>query len=42
MADPSVVLFWGTDPFLLRRVEVLEKDLGWRLRLKLATGFNLA
>lgn len=29
------------DPFLLRRVEILEGDLGWRLRLKLLTGRHL-
>jgi peptidoglycan/xylan/chitin deacetylase (PgdA/CDA1 family) len=29
------------DPFLLRRVEILEEDLGWRLRLKLLTGRHL-
>lgn len=27
-----------TDPFLLRRVEILEGELGWRLRLKLVLG----
>lgn len=31
-----------TNPYLLRRVEIDEKDLGWRLRLKLYTGRSLA
>jgi peptidoglycan/xylan/chitin deacetylase (PgdA/CDA1 family) len=30
----------GTDPYLLRRVEILEADIGWRLSLKLGTGVN--
>lgn len=29
-----------TDPYLLRRVEIREEDLGWRLRVKLSTGVN--
>lgn len=29
-----------TDPYLLRRTEILEQDLGWRLHVKLATGLN--
>lgn len=29
-----------TDRFLLRRVEILDGDIGWRLRVKLSTGFN--
>ena len=31
----------GTNPYLLRRVEVDECDIGWRLRLKLLTGRSL-
>jgi len=31
-----------TNPFLLRRVEVTESDIGWRLRIKLLTGRSLS
>ncbi len=31
----------GTDPFLLRRVEIKDVDLGWRFWLKLKTGHDL-
>jgi peptidoglycan/xylan/chitin deacetylase (PgdA/CDA1 family) len=30
-----------TNPFLLRRTEITERDIGWRFRLKLWTGRNI-